>query len=658
MIDSGQLHFANHWLDILVVIGYLVLMIWIGFYFKNISKNIKDYFSTSSQCPWVVAAFSFFVSGFTSYMFVAAAGQAFRSGLASLLMFCSAGPATILGALYFATAWRRSRMMSPLEFMTYRFSRGTTQFFAIVQTVLTMIIGGLMLTTLAVFLVPCMNIPEEISIPLLNLTVSGVALVITVVGFIILFYTTMGGLWAVLITDSIQAIILVIVTTSVFFMSFHYLGDNQSVMLGMKRLSQLAPKEMWSLSQPEQTLYFSMTYIFVMFMSYNGTWYFIQRYGSVPTEKDAKKLAWFASVIFLVVPVIWILPSIVSRTVFGPDLSTYWPSIEAPEETCYTMIAMLVLPHGMIGLIIAAMLSATMSTFSSVYNAQAAVITNDVYKPFHEMFTKKSPSSTQLLWAGRITTIIMGIVGTAMAIVYAKIPHMGIFRIGMIISSYTGVAFLSPIFFGMILRKSAWWSALVGSLTAIAFALLIDYGYWILGLFGWEIDPMAFYNWFYGTFFHRPVADRTIDTVAVKNSFQAAIVFLTFVISIPLTTKKDRERPERLQFEKNLRTPVNYEESGDPKAGYWIFRPLGMITIMIGIFLLLALPIQIIFPSKELPITGYQTLMWIMVTLAFILAGGIMMYSAKGKLLPSSENELIAKKNSDSSPVQDEGSPS
>ncbi len=631
MIDPQQLHYANHWLDITIVIGYLVLMIWAGFYFRNISKNIKDYFSTSSQCPWLIAAFSFFISGFTSYMFVAASGQAFRSGVASLLMFCSAGPATVLGALYFARAWRRSRMTSPLEFMTFRFKRGTTQFFAITQVFFSMVVSGLMLTTLAVFLVPCMNIPTEIAIPLLHVNVDGVCLVITVVGLIILFYTTMGGLWAVLITDSIQTIILVVITVAVFFMSFHYLGDVRSVVQGVKNLIQKAPPEMWSLAQPEQTLYFSITYIITILMSMNATWYFIQRYGSVPTEKDAVKLAWFASVVLFLVPIVWIFPAIVARTVFGPDLSVHWPGIEAPEETSYTMISMLVLPNGLLGLIIAAMLSATMSTFSSVYNAQAAVITSDVYRPIYQGFSKKAPSERHLLWVGRLTTVTMGVVGIVMGIVYAKIPDMGIFRIGIHLNSYVYLPFLAPTLLGLVLRRSAWWAAFVGALLAIAFSLIVDYAYIVLGLFGWEIDPMAFYHWFYGVFFDRPVGDKWIDMVAVKYSFQMLLVLLTFLISIPFATQEDINRPERLQFEKNLKTPVNYEGKGDPRLRYWIFRPLGMITVIIGSFLLLGLPIQVLFPGKHLPLTGYQIRMWILIVLAFFILGGAMIHAARGK---------------------------
>ena len=225
MIDASQLNYANHWIDITIVIGYLVIMVWAGFYLKGLNKNVKDYFSTSSQCPWLIAAFSFFISGFTAYMFVAAAGQAFVSGSASLLIFCASGPALVLGALYFAKTWRRTRMVSPLEFMTSRFSQGTTQFFGIAQVSFTLIVSGLMLTTMAVFLVPCMNIPEIIKIPFLGFSIDGVSLVIISVGLIILFYTTTGGLWAVLITDSIQFVILLIISTVVLFMSFRYLGD-------------------------------------------------------------------------------------------------------------------------------------------------------------------------------------------------------------------------------------------------------------------------------------------------------------------------------------------------------------------------------------------------------------------------------------------------
>jgi hypothetical protein len=204
---------------------------------------------------------------------------------------------------------------------------------------------------------------------------------------------------------------------------------------------------------------------------------------------------------------------------------------------------------------------------------------------------------------------------------------------------------MCPVLFGLIFKRSAWWSASVGALLAIAFALLVDYSYKVVGWFGHEMDSMAFYNWFYGTYFHRTVGDKLIDTVAVKNSFQIVIVFLTFLISIPFATKKDLERPERIQFEKNLKTPVNYEESGDPKKGYWIFRPLGVITLIIGIFLFVILPVQMIFPVKDLPLTGYQTFMWVLIAGAFCFLGGLMMYAAKGTLPSNTEDNMDSQSN-------------
>jgi Na+/proline symporter len=306
-------------------------------------------------------------------------------------------------------------------------------------------------------------------------------------------------------------------------------------------------------------------------------------------------------------------------------------------------MAMLVLPSGLIGLTIAAMLAATMSTYSSVFNAQAAVITNDVYKPFYEAIKKKEPSEKSLLWVGRGATGFIGIFGIVMAIIYASIPDMGIFRVALKMNSYILLPLMMPIALGLVIRKSAWWSALVGSILAILFAIVVDYGYTIPNLLGADLDPLVLHNLFYNTFFNRPVNDEVIDTTALKNFFQMFIILGTFLLAIPLATKEDLERPKRKKFEENLRTPLDRDEEGESKSGYWIFRPLGWITMSIGVFLLLIVPFQIFMGRRA--ITSYQTKVSVVSALAFLVIGGLMWWASKNHPFPGekvSEDEASA----------------
>ncbi len=115
-------------LDYVVVAVYMVMVIGVGLYVARFNKKTTDYFKGGGHIPWPLSAISLFVSGFSAFMFVGAAGYTYRNGGAAFILFTLAFPAYFLGYFVYGRLWRRSRIGTPMEFLTRLYSPSTTYF--------------------------------------------------------------------------------------------------------------------------------------------------------------------------------------------------------------------------------------------------------------------------------------------------------------------------------------------------------------------------------------------------------------------------------------------------------------------------------------------------------------------------------------------------
>ncbi len=115
----------------------------------------------------------------------------------------------------------------------------------------------------------------------------------------------------------------------------------------------------------------------------------MQRYYCVPSEKDAKKVGWLVVALNVITPPLMFLPAMLARF-FLPELGDF--------NQAYPSLCVALLPVGMLGLVVAAMFSATMSMLSTDYNVCASVLTNDVYR----RLIHPKASERRLVFVGRI----------------------------------------------------------------------------------------------------------------------------------------------------------------------------------------------------------------------------------------------------------------
>ena len=442
--------------DYALIALYFGIVIFVGWYSSRKNQNTDDYFKGGGKIPWFLAGVSNWVSGFSAFMFVAAAGFTYKNGIGAAVIFTSAAWAYLIGAWYFAGRWRRARINSPLEFLTRRFSPSTTYFYTVTAIVPQIIGIGQGLYVLCIFVATALGFSKEAHL-MLGFEFSGLELTMLTVGVVMILYTVIGGLWAAVLSDAVQGVIILVTSVLIFPVTFRYLGGGEGIGAGLAKMVHDVPAEMLTVQGQAAQPWFLFSYAINVLLGYNVAWWQVQRYQSVPDEKGARKMAVLCAGLSVVGPLLWIVPVMGARVIF-PDLATMWPGVKAPEETAFVSLAMLLLPHGMIGFVVAAILSATLGQASDGFNWLAATTTRDIYVPMRRRLGLSVPTDKHQMHVAQLTMLVIGVLGIVAAMYIARTG--GAFDFGLKYYSMTGPGFMMPVLLGMIYRKTPWWSGM------------------------------------------------------------------------------------------------------------------------------------------------------------------------------------------------------
>ena len=294
--------------------------------------------------------------------------------------------------------------------------------------------------TMGAFLYPVAKIVEvSTGIPI-NVSIISI-------GILILLYTSVGGLWAVIVTDVLQFVVLTAVVLIVVPLSFDKIG-------GVDAFISKAPDTFFQFVNEEYSPLFLVAFGLYNLFFIAGNWAYVQRYTSVATPKDAKKVGWLFAGLYAVSPLIWMLPPMIYR-VLNPELSGL------ANEGAYLLMCKEVLPVGMLGLMLGGMIFATSSSVNTTLNISAGVLANDVYKHFRPNTTDEG-----LVKIGKLATIILGIITILIALF---VPYFGgIVEVVMTLAALTGGAMFLPPLWALFSKKQTGTSILTVTLISLA----------------------------------------------------------------------------------------------------------------------------------------------------------------------------------------------
>jgi solute:Na+ symporter, SSS family len=370
-------------LDWTVLDTYFVLMLAMGLWARTKIKSTSDYFTAGGAMPWWLSGISHHMSGYSSAVFVGYAAIAYTAGFSLYIWWASTiCLALLIGYRIFPPRWVRLRqhtgMVSPLEYLVVRYNLPTQQVLAWSGTLLKIFDVGAKWTATAILLYAFAGVRPIFGV----LLTGGVTLV----------YAVVGGLWADALTDFSQFCIQLIAGFAMLIAALSHLGG----VSGLWTVWSVLPQSHHYAFVGPYTPVFAIVFLLINTLSYNGgTWNLAQRFIAAPTAEDARKAALLSAALYLIWPLVLFFPMWAAPVLV--------PNLASPLEA-YAHMARMLLPHGLIGLVIAGIFAHTMAMTSSDANAVSAVVVRDILPALRRDHSR--PSDAAQLLAGRICTFL------------------------------------------------------------------------------------------------------------------------------------------------------------------------------------------------------------------------------------------------------------
>lgn len=497
--------------DIAVLVVYFATMVVVGLLYSKRAKSLEMYFAGGKQLSWWLGGVSFVMASVSAMSIVVYAALGYEYGMVSLTLYWVSVPATVIVTWILAVRWRRAGLLTPTEFLETRFSSGVRQLFVWSTLPLKILDDALKIAAIGIFVAAALRVsPDETAIA---------------IGLVTLLYTMMGGLWAVVITDFVQ---FVLVSTGVILLAPLALRAAG----GWHRVTTVLPHAYFLPVRAPYTWTYVASFLLLIVLSTAGNWSLIQRFYSARSDRASRSMGWTAATLFFLLPPIWICTGIFARAFVSPK--------GFDPQTIYARVSLSLLPPGVFGLVIAALIAAAMSVISSSYNVTAAVLTVDVY---HRLIR---PAATQreLVGVGRVLTALVGLVALVIAVLVLHF-HWSMFDTMVLAFGFLLPPTVMPVIAGLLSGRLSAKGAIAGFLAGMAV----------------------------GIFF---LIDREISDPANANRIQAASIFFSTALSALVLWISARYFP--VQGEAAGRSRSFMEKLGKPLAASQEMESPGLIV--------------------------------------------------------------------------------
>ncbi len=360
--------------DLLIIIGYFIAMIALGLFLSRRAKGAEDYFLAGRGMVWPFIGLSLFASNISSTTLVGLSGDAYATGISVYNYEWMAAIILVIFAVFFLPILLRSRVYTMPEFLAGRYDGRMRVYFSL----LTLFLGIVVETAGSLFagaLVIKMILPD---VPMWQ--------TMTVLAVIAGFYTLTGGLTAVMLTDAIQAMLLLLGSLVITIIAFDQVGGISAA------LDQIAPEKL-SLLRPLDDdgvpwlgLLTGVPLLGFYYWATNQA--IVQRALAAKSVDHGRWGALFAGALKLLPLFIMVLPGSVAILLY--------PELER-ADLVYPTLMFDLLPTGLLGLTLAGFLAAIMSQIDSALNSASTLVTMDFIRP-----AKPNLSSRQLMIVGRV----------------------------------------------------------------------------------------------------------------------------------------------------------------------------------------------------------------------------------------------------------------
>ena len=490
-------------LDWGILVMYFVILLAIGMWAGSKAKKDGNMFLAERSLRWYHIGFSMWGTNVGPSMLIASASAGFATGIVSGNYAWYAFIFIAMLAFVFAPRYLGSGISTLPEFMGLRFGQGTRNILAW-YTIVTVLISWLALTLFAggVLIRQVFGIPMWMSAFIL-LAISA-------------FFTILGGLKAVAYTNVYQMVLLIVVSALLTVVGIYRLGGD-SFLGGVSVLANpdVVPSGYWNLFQPNDDPAFPWLPILLGY-PISGLWFWCTDQSMVQPVLAAKSLdegqrgANFTGWLKILDVAIYILPGIVCFALWRQG---FFGSVTIEADNAYMTLVSALFPMGMVGLVMAVLTAALVSTIGSALNALSTVFTMDIY--VKNIAPNAGPK--EIRRTGHIVTIVGALVSIVITVAVDNIKGMDLFNVFQSVLSFIAPPMAAVFVMGVFWKRCTTLAANV----ALTFGTIFSIGSGVLYL--WVI----------------PGATEAVHFMML--SFYIFCVLIVSMVVVSLFDKSERE---------------------------------------------------------------------------------------------------------------------
>ncbi|CAH1801672.1 unnamed protein product [Owenia fusiformis] len=546
-IGTGRPTGLTHWADILTIIVYFVSVMAVAIWSlcRPTRKSVRGYFLAGRDMTWWPIGMSLFASNIGSEHLLGLAGTGSVSGLAVIMFEWNAIILLLFLGWLFLPVYIVSGMYTIPEYLSKRFGGQRLRIYLSCVSLITMLFTNLSVDLYSGALFIQQAIGWDLYV--------GVAVLISIATF----YTVLGGLSTVILTDAIQVVIMLIGALTLSVIGLIKVGGLEGLRhqysQAIPNVTRLNPVTNATCGLPREDAWhifrdpFNADYPSIGTMIrtiIGGLWYWcanqliVQRTLAAKSLTHAKGGTILAGYLKFLPIAIMVFPGMISRTLYPDEVACADPDV--CERVCgnrvgcsniaYPRLVVGLLPPGLRGLLLACMCSAVVSSLTSLFNSATTIFTMDLWRKI-----RPKSSEVELLITGRLFVVVMVVLSILLIPLMASAEGGQVFKYATTITGYLGsptcAMFILAMFWPRCNEKGAFWGMIVSQLVGLV-RFILDFIYRSPAC--WERDE-------------RPDFVSKIHPY-YYNLIQIVVAFLLGIVISLLTEPIPREKLSGLTF--------------------------------------------------------------------------------------------------------------
>ena len=444
-------------LDVSIFVLFFAIVVGTSMYKSRKEETGEDFFLASRGLIWPIIGISLIAANISSEQFVGMSGQsAGNVGLAIASYEWMAAITLVFVAFFFLPRFLSSGIYTIPEFLQYRYNSAARSLMAFYTMVI--YVG---VTIAAVIYSGAITIYTIFDVDI-KVAVWGI-------GVIAALYTTWGGLKAVAWADVFQGTALILGGAVVLFFALSAVGGIDSFFAQNEdKLHMILPADHPVL--PWTALVIGLWIPNIYYWGLNQ--YITQRTLASKSLREGQKGVIFAAAIKIIIPFVIVFPGIMAAQLYSNSMSN--------TDAAYPLLIKNLIPEGLRGFMLAAIAGAVISSLASMLNSASTIFTLDLYK----VYVKKEATQKNLVFIGRLMTVLFVLIGCFIAPYLGDPKFMGIFTYIQEFQGYISPGILAAFVFGILVKKAPPAAGVVALLACVP----------VYGFLQWQFNEIAFLN--------------------------------------------------------------------------------------------------------------------------------------------------------------------